>query len=74
MRSADDWFAVLNDVGVPVGPINTVAEAFALGEELGLAPTVEVPGSSARQVANPITLSKTPVTYRSGPPRLPLAE
>ncbi|NMO05241.1 CoA transferase [Gordonia sp. TBRC 11910] len=69
-RSADEWFAVLNEVGVPVGPINTVAEAFELGEQLGLSPTVEVPGSSARQVANPIALSKTPVTYRSGPPRL----
>ncbi|MFT3660493.1 MAG: CoA transferase [Gordonia sp. (in: high G+C Gram-positive bacteria)] len=70
-RSADDWFALLNDAGVPAGPINDVAEALALGERLGLQPTVEIPGAAARQVANPIVLSATPVTYRSAPPRLP---
>ncbi len=69
-RSADDWFADLNARGVPAGPINDVAEAFALAESLGLAPAVPVPGASAPQVANPIGLSVTPVTYRSAPPRL----
>lgn len=69
-RPADDWFAVLNERGVPVGPINSVAEAFDLASGLGLAPAVDVPGSPVQQTANPITLSRTPVQYRSAPPRL----
>ncbi len=36
----------------------------------GIAATVQVPGSPAPQVANPVTLSATPVTYRCGPPVL----
>ncbi|BDI23986.1 CaiB/BaiF CoA-transferase family protein [Herbiconiux sp. L3-i23] len=67
-RSADEWFDVLNEHSVPAGPINTIAEAFELATRLGLEPIVEVEGS--RQVANPITLSATPVSYRLAPPRL----
>ncbi|MCU1438076.1 MAG: sle [Naasia sp.] len=67
-RSADEWFAVLAEHDVPAGPINTIDEAFALAERLGLRPIVEVDGS--RQVANPVTLSGTPVAYRLPPPRL----
>jgi len=69
-HGADHWFGVLSEAGVPVGPINDVAAALEFAEKLGLAPTVEVPGSATRQVANPITLSATPVQYRSAPPRL----
>jgi crotonobetainyl-CoA:carnitine CoA-transferase CaiB-like acyl-CoA transferase len=37
--TADRWIEELRAAGVPVGPINTVAEAFALADELGLEPT-----------------------------------
>jgi crotonobetainyl-CoA:carnitine CoA-transferase CaiB-like acyl-CoA transferase len=67
-RTADEWFDVLTERSVPAGPINTIAEAFDLAARLGLEPIVEVEGS--RQVANPITLSDTPVSYRLAPPRL----
>lgn len=69
-RGADHWYDILTSVGVPAGPINDVAEAFAFADKLGIAATVAVPGSSTPQVANPITLSATPVEYRSAPPRL----
>lgn len=69
-RGADHWYAVLTDAGVPAGPINDLAEAFAYAEQLGLVPTVAVPGSQTPQVANPLALSASPVTYRRPPPRL----
>lgn len=69
-RGADHWHEALNDAGVPAGPINDLAEAFAYAERLGLAPTVAVPGSQTPQVANPVTLSAAPVSYRLPPPAL----
>lgn len=69
-RGADHWHAVLTAAGVPVGPINDLAEAFAFAERLGLGPAVAVPGSSTPQVANPLILSASPVTYRLAPPSL----
>jgi crotonobetainyl-CoA:carnitine CoA-transferase CaiB-like acyl-CoA transferase len=57
---------------VPCGPVNDIAAAFALADELGLGARVSVgePGDAVDLVANPITLSKTPPTYRRRPPRL----
>ena len=69
-NGADHWYTVLTAVGVPAGPINDLAEAFAFARELGIEAEVSVPGSPTPQVANPVTLSATPVTYRSGPPAL----
>ncbi|MCV7191843.1 CaiB/BaiF CoA transferase family protein [Mycolicibacterium brumae] len=69
-HGADHWHRELGAAGVPAGPINDLAEAFAFAEQLGIAATVPVPGSSTPQVANPIDLSATPVSYRSAPPPL----
>ena len=69
-HGADHWYARLSAVGVPAGPINDLAEAFAFARGLGIEPTVAVPGSPAPQVANPVTMSATPVSYRCGPPPL----
>lgn len=72
--TADDWFAALMAAGVPCGPVNDVAAAFALAESLGLDPVVEIadPRRDARvpQVANPIRLDAAPPRYRLAPPRL----
>lgn len=72
-RQADDLWHALTQAGVPSGPINTVDQAFALADSLGLAPVIEMvtDGQVRRQVANPITFSATPVEYRSAPPDLP---
>ncbi|MEV0199480.1 CoA transferase [Nonomuraea sp. NPDC050691] len=67
-RTAGAWFTALTAAGVPCGPINTMADAFALATELGLSPLVgEGP---ATQVANPIGLGLTPPEYRLAPPSL----
>jgi len=65
---AGQWFERLSSAGVPAGPINDIAGAFALAERLGLAPVAEVDGVPT--VANPIRLGRTPISYRSAPPEL----
>jgi len=72
-RDAAAWVQALTPAGVPAGVVNDVAGAFALAEQLGLAPIVELPrgdGSVARLTRNPIRLSATPPSYRSAPPDL----
>ena len=71
-NGADFWWKALTDVGVPSGPINNMAEAFELAEKMQLNPIIEIKhnGEIRKQVANPITFSKTPVEYRSAPPAL----
>jgi crotonobetainyl-CoA:carnitine CoA-transferase CaiB-like acyl-CoA transferase len=69
-RGADEWFDLLTDQGVPSGPINDLADAFALAERLGLSPAVTVPGAAARGTAHPIRMSGTPASYRLPPPSL----
>ncbi|WP_432981041.1 CaiB/BaiF CoA transferase family protein [Dactylosporangium sp. CA-233914] len=65
---AAHWVDLLTTAGVPCGSVNTVAEAIALAERLGLTPVVELAGR--RSVASPITLSETPISYRLPPPAL----
>jgi crotonobetainyl-CoA:carnitine CoA-transferase CaiB-like acyl-CoA transferase len=63
------WAQRLTTIGVPCGPVNTLEEAFAFAQRLGLDSVVEMAGGG-RQVADPIGLSATPVAYRSPPPAL----
>ena len=59
---AAHWVDVLREANVPVGPINDVAEAYAMAEELGLEPVLEADG---------VPLVRPPVgTLRRRPPRL----
>jgi crotonobetainyl-CoA:carnitine CoA-transferase CaiB-like acyl-CoA transferase len=83
-RPAAEWVRQLQERGVPCGVVNDIAEAFALAEEVGLAPVVSVArddasgagvkahraslSDPAAQVASPMRLSRTPVTYRLPPP------
>lgn len=71
-QSADAWQESITAAGVPCGPINDIAQGFALAERLGLRPVVELDDprrdSVQHQVANPLAYSGTPVTYRSAPP------
>ncbi|MGY2063511.1 CoA transferase, partial [Nocardia gipuzkoensis] len=39
-RTADEWYELLTPAGVPCGPVNDLAGAFALAERLGLGPRV----------------------------------
>lgn len=66
-------FEILTDAGVPCGPINSISEGVTLAQELGLAPIVRQirnDGSTVSTIANPISLSRTPVQYRKPPPGL----
>ncbi|MBU8807506.1 CaiB/BaiF CoA transferase family protein [Mycolicibacterium goodii] len=69
-HGADHWYRALTAVGVPAGPINDLSEAFAFARELGIEAVVQMPDGPTPQVANPISLSATPVTYRNSPPPL----
>ena len=71
-KGADYWWDALTQVGVPSGPINSIDQAFEFAESLSLNPivTINQAGEARKQVANPITFSKTPVEYRSAPPDL----
>jgi crotonobetainyl-CoA:carnitine CoA-transferase CaiB-like acyl-CoA transferase len=72
-RSTADWVALFETVGVPCGPINTLAEVFqdpqvrARGVEMRM----EHPAAGPIPlVASPIRMSGTPVQYRAAPPQL----
>lgn len=69
---ADDLFVALNKVGVPCGPVNSIAEGVELAERLGLQPRVTL-GSGDREVdlvRNPISFSGAEIRYASPPPEL----
>ncbi|HEY4990567.1 MAG TPA: CoA transferase, partial [Nakamurella sp.] len=71
-RSATQWFDILNPLSVPCGPVNDIAGAFELAENLGLEPLIGAGDGpdAVRLVANPIGLSLTPAQYPGRPPRL----
>lgn len=71
-QSAEHWYRELSACGVPCGPVNDIAGAFAMAGRLGLNARVDV-GEGTDTVslpANPISLSETPVSYHRRPPRL----
>lgn len=65
-RPTAEWVRQLTAVSVPAGPVNDIPAALELATSLGLAPIALAGGVPT--VANPITLSRTPVDYRSAPP------
>lgn len=67
-NTAAYWIEKLMANQIPAGLINNVAEAIVFAENLGLSPVIEIAGE--KSIANPITFSKTPVTYRLPTPKL----
>jgi crotonobetainyl-CoA:carnitine CoA-transferase CaiB-like acyl-CoA transferase len=67
-RPAADWFQALHAASVPAGPINDVAEAFALAESLAMQPVVEAGGYPLP--APPLRLDGERPPIRRPPPRL----
>jgi crotonobetainyl-CoA:carnitine CoA-transferase CaiB-like acyl-CoA transferase len=67
-RPADEWIDVLRGTGVPAGPINDVAEAFALAASLGLEPVSEAAGLPL--ATPPLRLDGARPAVRRPPPRL----
>lgn len=72
-RSTAEWIALLEQAGVPCGPINDLAGVFADPQVRHRGMRLDLPhplAGSAPQVANPLKLSVTPVEYRNAPPIL----
>lgn len=72
-RPVRQWVDELRNAGIPCGPVNDVAAAFADAARLGLAMPVEQhrgDGTPVRSVASPLRLSATPASYRLSPPVL----
>ncbi|MFG3451863.1 CaiB/BaiF CoA transferase family protein [Stutzerimonas stutzeri] len=72
-RTTAEWVALLEQAGVPCGPINDLAQVFADPQvkSRGLRLEMSHPlAGSVPQVASPIRLSETPVEYRKAPPLL----
>lgn len=67
-----EWSARLTRVGVPCGPINSIAGGIAFAEKIGLDPVITLGPAEApvRSVRHPITFSRTPADYRHPPPGL----
>ena len=68
-RSTAEWAAAFGAAGVPAGPVNNIAEAFALADSLGLDPIQRI--GTLPVTSSPIRMSRTPVTYRLPPPPAP---
>jgi len=71
-RSAAEWFRELTSMGVPCGPINSVAQGIAFAEEVGLDPVV-LAGEGAAAVPtirHPLEFSASPPRYELPPPGL----
>ncbi len=69
-----DLLARLQDVGVPCGPINTIAEALTSQQAQARGGVVDVAGEdlqggAVRLLGNPLKFSATPVRYDRAPPR-----
>lgn len=72
-RTTAEWVVLLEEAGVPCGPINDLAQVFADPQVQTRGLRVELPnslGSVTPQVASPLRLSQTPVDYRLAPPLL----
>ncbi len=72
-RTTAEWVTLLEQAGVPCGPINDLAQVFADPQVQARGLKIEMPhplAGSVPQVASPIRLSETPVQYRKAPPLL----
>ena len=66
----DAWVRRLRDHQVPCGPIFSVTEALAWGDEMGLSPTVADPDGRYVGIRSPIRFDGEVPTQAMAPPRL----
>lgn len=69
-RSASEWIDLLRARRVPVGDVNTVAEAFAFADTLEIDVVGEDPATGFRGLRTPIQLSGSASTTLTVPPAL----
>ncbi|MBC3931892.1 CaiB/BaiF CoA transferase family protein [Undibacterium curvum] len=73
LKSKQEWITLLEQAGVPCGPINRLNEVFDDPQVKARQMQISLPhpsAGSAPLVASPIKLSATPVSYRNAPPLL----
>jgi crotonobetainyl-CoA:carnitine CoA-transferase CaiB-like acyl-CoA transferase len=73
MRTTREWIGVFEQVGVPCGPINSLADVFSDPQVQARGMQLSMPHPVAGDiplVASPIRMSDTPVQYRDTPPQL----
>ncbi|HMN44319.1 MAG TPA: CaiB/BaiF CoA-transferase family protein [Povalibacter sp.] len=72
-RTVAEWVALLEPLGVPVGPINNLAQVFEHPQVVSRGMRIDLPhplSGSVPQVASPIRMSATPLQYSAAPPTL----
>jgi crotonobetainyl-CoA:carnitine CoA-transferase CaiB-like acyl-CoA transferase len=72
-RTRAEWIALLEQAGVPVGPINSVSEALRSGQARARQMVVDMPlesGELVRGLGLPFQFSATPNSIRRPPPAL----
>jgi crotonobetainyl-CoA:carnitine CoA-transferase CaiB-like acyl-CoA transferase len=72
-RTSAEWIAILNEAGVPCGPIYNVKEVFEDPhvQHLGLAVEIKSPTLGEIQIQNvPVTLSRTPAQVKTAAPEM----
>jgi crotonobetainyl-CoA:carnitine CoA-transferase CaiB-like acyl-CoA transferase len=72
-RTVAQWVALLEPIGVPVGPINDLSQVFEHPQVKSRGLRLDLPhplAGSVPGVANPIRMSATPPRYESAPPLL----
>jgi len=72
-RPVAEWVTLLEPLGIPVGPINDLAQVFAHPQVQHRGMRLDLPhplSGSVPQVASPIKMSATPPSYEAPPPLL----
>ena len=72
-RTTKAWVAVLEEAGVPNGPINSIAEAFAEEQVRARGVKFDLPhptGGTAPMIGSPMKFSATPLAHEMPPPTL----
>lgn len=73
-RSTAEWIDLLEENTVPCGPVNSIEQAFNDPQVIHRGLKKEIireDGTVIATVANPLNFSKTPVQYRTAPPKMP---
>lgn len=72
-RAVAEWIALFEPLGIPVGPINNLAQVFDHPQVRSRQMRLDLPhplAGTVPSVASPIKMSETPLRYHSAPPTL----
>ena len=72
-KTTKEWVAILEEAGVPNGPINSIAEAFEEEQVKARGVKFDLPhpkGGTVPMISSPMKFSATPLTQDTAPPTL----